>query len=56
MSAGARLVLHVLGDSTTDELLDAPEVLVEQGDHLVGGDVLTGILEPAVVVGGEVYN
>src|SRR5258708_4018721 len=53
MSAGTRLVLHVLGYSAGDELLDPPEVLVEQGNHLVGGDMLAGILEPAVVVGGE---
>src|SRR6185312_6503218 len=48
LAAGAGLVLHVLGDRTDDELLDLPQVLVEKSDDLLGGDMLAGVVEPAV--------
>src|SRR4051794_17179796 len=53
MPAGTGFVLHVLGDRPGDELLDLTEILVEQRDDLLGPDVLAGVIEPTVVIGGE---
>src|SRR6185437_15931241 len=53
MPARPRLVFNILGHRSRNELLDTPEVLLEERDHRLRADMLAGVIEPAVIVGSQ---